>query len=139
MRVICHEQQLHQQCALQNVDVPLDSKSFTHALLYSFIPTANEPGSDAFNARYVPFKAVEDGSASRGSEEQYSLDEVLYRSNDGGLLDVHHDMDALRHFDAAYWKKLFDGRNATTSWPYGSGVWSKKEWVLPVSCAGGGV
>lgn len=42
-------------------------------------------------------------------------------------------MDALKHYDAAYWKKQFDGRVGTTLWPYGSGVWSKKEWVLPVS------
>ncbi|KAK6126770.1 hypothetical protein DH2020_039478 [Rehmannia glutinosa] len=26
---------------------------------------------------------------------------------------------------------LFDSRVGTTRWPYGSGVWSKKEWVLP--------
>lgn len=44
-------------------------------------------------------------------------------------------MEALARFDAAYWKKLFDGRVGTTAWPYGSGVWSKKEWVLPVSAA----
>jgi hypothetical protein len=56
------------------------------------------------------------------------------RSKDGGLLDVYHDMDALKQYDAAHWKKLFDGRVGTTLWPYGSGVWSKKEWVLPVSC-----
>ena len=80
----------------------------------------------------MPFTSVEAGTP-RGSEEQYSLDEVLYRSRDGGLLDVSHDMEALAHFDAAYWKKLFDGRIGTTSWPFGSGVWSKKEWVLPVS------
>lgn len=82
----------------------------------------------------MPFTAVEAGAAS-SSEEQYSLDEVLYRARGGGLLDVHHDMEALARFDAAYWKKLFDGRVGTTSWPYGSGVWSKKEWVLPVSGA----
>lgn len=51
---------------------------------------------------------------------------------DGGLLDVQHDMEALAKFDAAHWKKLFDSRIGTTAWPYGSGVWSKKEWVLPV-------
>lgn len=46
---------------------------------------------------------------------------------------LQHDMEALARFDAAYWKKLFDSRIGTTAWPYGSGVWSKKEWVLPVS------
>jgi threonine synthase len=33
--------------------------------------------------------------------------------------------------DGAYWRKLFDSRVGKTTWPYGSGVWSKKEWVLP--------
>lgn len=42
-----------------------------------------------------------------------------------------HDLDALQRYDAAYWRRLFDSRVATTSWPYGSGVWSKKELVLP--------
>lgn len=66
------------------------------------------------------------------SGEQYSLDTVQYRAKDGGLLDVYQDMDALKQYDAAYWKGLFDKRVGTTGWPYGSGVWSKKEWVLPV-------
>ncbi len=77
----------------------------------------------------MPFKDVQSGSLSG---ESYTLDTVQYRSKDGGLLDVYQDMAALAHYDAAYWKKLFDGRVGTTSWPYGSGVWSKKEWVLPV-------
>lgn len=48
---------------------------------------------------------------------------------------MYHDMSALKQYDAAYWKNLFDKRVGTTGWPYGSGVWSKKEWVLPVSGA----
>ena len=42
-------------------------------------------------------------------------------------------MDALRQYGPEYWRALFDSRVGRTSWPYGSGVWSKKEWVLPVS------
>lgn len=38
---------------------------------------------------------------------------------------------ALAKYDGKYWKKLFDDRAGRTVWPYGSGVWSKKEWVLP--------
>ncbi|GFS43459.1 pyridoxal-5'-phosphate-dependent enzyme family protein [Actinidia rufa] len=41
-------------------------------------------------------------------------------------------MEALRRFDGEYWRSLFDSRVGKTTWPYGSGVWSKKEWVLPV-------
>jgi hypothetical protein len=40
-------------------------------------------------------------------------------------------MAALKKFDGAYWRDLFDSRVGKTTWPYGSGVWSKKEWVLP--------
>ncbi|GBF87717.1 threonine synthase [Raphidocelis subcapitata] len=84
--------------------------------------------ADSFHAKFVPFKDVQRGSLSG---EQYSLDTVQYRSTDGGLLDVYHDMSELAKFGPEYWKALFDGRVGTTSWPYGSGVWSKKEWVLP--------
>eukprot|EP00882_Tetradesmus_deserticola_P004165 GHRQ01004400.1.p1 GENE.GHRQ01004400.1~~GHRQ01004400.1.p1 ORF type:complete len:513 (+),score=239.01 GHRQ01004400.1:52-1539(+) len=87
----------------------------------------NDPAS-GLSARFVPFKDVQQAKLSG---EEYSLDTVVYRSKDGGLLDVYHDMDGLKRFDAAHWKKLFDGRVGTTLWPYGSGVWSKKEWVLP--------
>nr|DAD49058.1 TPA_asm: hypothetical protein HUJ06_018995 [Nelumbo nucifera] len=78
-----------------------------------------------FSAKYVPF------NADPTSTESYSLDEIVYRSRSGGLLDVQHDMDALKKFDGQYWKSLFDSRVGKTTWPYGSGVWSKKEWVLP--------
>eukprot|EP00889_Picochlorum_renovo_P006748 jgi/Picre1/33778/NNA_001257.t1 len=85
-------------------------------------------GSDTFSAKYVPFEDVRSQTAS---PEEYSLDQVIYRANDGGLLDVQHDMNALKEYDATYWRKLFDSRIGTTRWPYGSGVWSKKELVLP--------
>lgn len=79
--------------------------------------------SNLFSAKYVPF--------SGDSNETYSLDEVIYRSKSGGLLDVQHDMEALAIYPPEYWKALFDERVGKTTWPYGSGVWSKKEWVLP--------
>ena len=44
---------------------------------------------------------------------------------------MQHDMEALAIYGPEYWKALFDNRAGRTSWPYGSGVWSKKEWVLP--------
>lgn len=45
---------------------------------------------------------------------------------------LHLCLQALAQYGPDYWKALFDGRVGTTGWPYGSGVWSKKEWVLPV-------
>jgi threonine synthase len=63
--------------------------------------------------------------------ERYPLTEVVYYSRSGGLLEVQHDMDALRQRSAEEWKGLFERRWMRTSWPYGSGVWGKKEWVCP--------
>jgi len=83
-----------------------------------------------FKAKFKPFQSDGGHSIFDGGEE-YSLDDVVYRSADGGLLDVVHDMESLAIYDSAYWKALFDQRAGGTQWPYGSGVWSKKEWVLP--------
>jgi threonine synthase len=49
----------------------------------------------------------------------------------GSLLEVQHDLKALAERDAAGWKKLFEERYKSNQWPYGSGVWGKKEWILP--------
>ena len=67
-----------------------------------------------------------------GSPKRYALNEVVYRSDEGELLEVVHDLDALRARSPSEWKALFDGRYGRTSWPYGSGVWSKHEWVQPL-------
>src|SRR5689334_10140645 len=67
-----------------------------------------------------------------GCPGTYPLDQVIYRCPScGDLLEVVHDLDALRHRSAAAWMKLFDERYLRTHWPYGSGVWGKKEWVAP--------
>ncbi len=67
-----------------------------------------------------------------GCSEKYPLDEVVYRCKKcGGLLEVYHDRDRLRELSPKKWKELFNSRVGTTKWPYGSGVWSKKEWVCP--------
>jgi len=55
------------------------------------------------------------------------LSEIVYRCRAcGGLLEVRHDEEALRQRPAAEWRTLFDGRFGRQS-----GVWSKKELVLP--------
>ncbi len=67
-----------------------------------------------------------------GCPNRFSLFEVIYRCPDcGGLLDVRHDLDALRRRSAAAWMQLFDDRYRRNKFPYGSGVWGKKEWVIP--------
>ena len=68
----------------------------------------------------------------RGCEDRHPLTEVIYRCpHCGSLLDVEHDMEALQRRSTAAWMKLFDERIRTNEWPYGSGVWGKKEWVCP--------
>ncbi len=64
--------------------------------------------------------------------EKYPLNTVIYRcKNCDSLLEVRHDMQKLARRDAKAWMKLFEDRYKSTQWPYGSGIWGKKEWVLP--------
>ncbi len=60
-------------------------------------------------------------------EERYALDEIIYTDQMGGLLQVRHDMEPLKMTSGEEWKRLFEGRAHKTEWPYGSGVWGKKE------------
>ena len=59
-----------------------------------------------------------------GCQGQHSLWQPIYRCPTcGDLLEVVHDLDALRHRSPAAWMKLFDERYKRTVWPYGSAVW----------------
>src|SRR5512138_3523172 len=65
-------------------------------------------------------------------EGEYGLDLVIYRCPKcGNLLEVVHDMEALKQHSADEWKEVFEGRFMSTKWPYGSGIWGKREWVHP--------
>ncbi|MHB1318154.1 MAG: threonine synthase [Anaerolineae bacterium] len=69
----------------------------------------------------------------RGCSGRYPITRVLYRCPTcGGLLEVQHDMQALAERSGDEWKALFDSRTRSNEWPYGSGVWGKKEWVCPL-------
>ncbi|HYQ79945.1 MAG TPA: threonine synthase [Anaeromyxobacteraceae bacterium] len=69
---------------------------------------------------------------SDGCDFRAELTEVIYRCpRCQGLLEVEHDLEALRSRGAAEWKALFDQRFRGGAWPLGSGVWGKKEWVYP--------
>ena len=67
----------------------------------------------------------------RDPEERYALDEIVYTDSQGGLLQVAHDMQELCKTPPDEWKKLFRDRAHHTQFPWGSGVWGFKEWVLP--------
>lgn len=68
----------------------------------------------------------------RGCPGEYSVYDVIYTCPTcGGLLEVHHDVEALRTRPADEWKTLIEKRVGSTTWPYGSGVWGMRDLVLP--------
>jgi threonine synthase len=86
-------------------------------------PDANSGATKPYSAHFRCF---------RGCPGEYSVYEVMYTCpHCGGLLEVHHDVDALRDRTAAEWKTLFERRAGSSKWPYGSGVWGMREWVMP--------
>jgi threonine synthase len=69
----------------------------------------------------------------RGCKKRYSIFDVVYNCEEcGGLLEVTHNLDALKQRSANEWKAIFQQRVFSTAWPFGSGVWGKKEWVCPL-------
>jgi len=65
--------------------------------------------------------------------KRYELDEIVYKCNAcGNLLEVVHDMARLAAMRSpGAWISLFEKRWKSTEFPYGSGIWGKKEWILP--------
>ncbi len=61
--------------------------------------------------------------------KKYPSQEIRYQCDCGGLLDVEHDLEALRDVVS---KELFDERLGERDLPYASGVWRYKELILPV-------
>jgi threonine synthase len=69
---------------------------------------------------------------SEGCPGEHSLWDPIYACpRCGALLEVRHDLDELRRLPAQGWRALFDARGPASAWPLGSGVWGKREWVLP--------
>ena len=67
-----------------------------------------------------------------GCSGRYGLNEIIYECPAcGELLEVTHDIDALKTRSAQQWKDLFDERYRRHDWPYGSSIWGKKELVCP--------
>jgi threonine synthase len=77
-----------------------------------------------------PYRAV--FRCVAGCDGDHSIWRPIYRCpRCGDLLQVVHDMSALAERSPAAWMRLFDDRYKRTSWPYGSGVWGKREWICP--------
>ena len=67
-----------------------------------------------------------------GCEGKHSIYDVIYRCPKcNSLLEVYHEREPLKQRNAYQWQQLFDSRSSTTHWPYGSGVWGQREWVIP--------
>ena len=67
-----------------------------------------------------------------GCSAKHSIFDVIYTCPScGSLLEVHHEREPLKKRNANQWQQLFDSRVGTTTWPYGSGVWGMREWVIP--------
>ena len=65
-------------------------------------------------------------------DDTYPLTDVIYRSKvDGSLLEVEHDRAALASKSPDEWKKLFAERRMSFEPADMSGIWSKREMVLP--------
>ncbi len=69
-------------------------------------------------------------------KKKYSLFEkkVTYRCTNvscGGLLNIEHNISELKKTSATQWRSLIQNRLGQSRLPFSSGVWSKKEWVLP--------
>lgn len=62
-------------------------------------------------------------------ERRYPPQEIRYRCDCGGLLDVEHD---LRSLGGELSPDLFDQRLGELALPYSSGVWRYRELILPV-------
>ncbi len=89
--------------------------------------TQAQPGANPSPAFHCQFRCI-----NPECQATFATNEIIYRCNRcGELLEVEHDVEALRQVPAADWKALFEKRFMGTHWPYGSGVWGKKEWILP--------
>jgi threonine synthase len=62
----------------------------------------------------------------------FDLNTVIYSCDScGELLQVHHDLSELQKVTPEDWKRELDRRLGNSSFPNSSGIWNKREWVLP--------
>jgi len=88
-------------------------------------------GGQAQSANQIDFDCWFE--CTRGCAGRWPLTDVLYRCPKcSGLLTVAHDQSAWRKLSADEWKHRFEARAHATEWPFGSGVWGKREVVCPV-------
>src|SRR6267154_991293 len=93
--------------------------------------SSSAPSKDANSGAALPYRAWFQ-CINPQCATTYPLNSVIYQcAKCHSLLEVQHDLEALARRGAAAWMKLFEDRYKSNEWPYGSGVWGKKEWILP--------
>lgn len=71
-------------------------------------------------------------SINPANNKPYSLEQIVYRCPEtGDLLEVRHDMAELKKTSAQAWRDLFEKRWRSQNKADASGIWGKREWVLP--------
>jgi threonine synthase len=68
---------------------------------------------------------------SISGNDTYPLSQIVYRGKDGSLLEVSHNRSVWKSRSPDDWKKLFQNRRTSFAPADLSGVWSKRELVLP--------
>jgi threonine synthase len=68
---------------------------------------------------------------SISGEDTYPLSQIVYRGKDGSLLEVCHNRSAWQSRAPSEWRDLFQSRRTSFAPVDLSGVWSKRELVLP--------
>lgn len=78
-------------------------------------PFANRERTSTLG-RAMPYRAK--FRCIAGCDVSFPLTQPIYRCpRCGGLLEVEHDIEALRDRSAAAWTRLFDERYKRTAWP----------------------
>jgi threonine synthase len=82
------------------------------------------PSSSAFKAAFY--------CCADCGEPPHALSEIIYTCpRCSSLLEVRHDLGALKTKTGSQWREHFDRRLGAIKWPFASGVWNKLELVLP--------
>src|SRR6266481_2096376 len=93
--------------------------------------SSSAPSKDANSGAALPYRALFQ-CINPQCATTYPLNSVIYQcARCQSLLEVQHDLKALAQRDAKGWRQLFEERYKSNQWPFGSGVWGKKEWILP--------
>ncbi|KAK5824772.1 hypothetical protein PVK06_019556 [Gossypium arboreum] len=121
-------------CSLFHSSLSSKSKSKFPLLRHQSHTKFNRPPPCTSSSTYDPCPSTTSSSSNSPSplkSRRLADENIAMRLVATAPLPTPPCPPTLKKFDGAYWRELFDSRVGKTTWPYGSGVWSKKELVLP--------